>query len=199
MKEKLSALFDGDVDEDTARTLFSRLKGDASFRAQWDAYCLLGDVIRSGLQPDTEGFVSRVMNRLEDEPTVLAPHRKPDAARQSSWRDHLVAIAASVMGVLAVGGVVGSFYVGWDAGMQPTVAAVSPTAVSPTAVSPTVVSSAVSSVVSPVGDAQMVRATKSRAARADSYASYIAAHNVMTGGPMPGAGHIRTVSQHSEK
>lgn len=109
MKEKLSAMLDGDVDGATARALFIRLKYDKTFRNEWDAYCLLGDIIRGYAPPKLEGFTERVMARLEDEPTIFAPPGRKNGkeATRRFWRHRLLLpVAASVMGVLAVGGVV---------------------------------------------------------------------------------------------
>jgi sigma-E factor negative regulatory protein RseA len=106
MRERLSALLDGDVDDGMARVLFDRLDADAALREDWDSWCLIGDAIRGETRymPD---FVSRVMTRLDDEPTVLAPQRRASRPWRPGWR-HLASVAASVMGVLAVAGVVAS-------------------------------------------------------------------------------------------
>jgi len=106
MKEKLSAMLDGDIDDATARALLTRLKHDQAFRDEWDAYCLVGDFIRGDAPPELEGFTERVMARLEDEPAIFVPSGRKDEAAHRSWRHRLLPLAASVMGVLAVGGLV---------------------------------------------------------------------------------------------
>ncbi|MDR2926226.1 MAG: sigma-E factor negative regulatory protein [Azoarcus sp.] len=109
MKEKLSAMLDGAVDGMTARALFIRLKYDKTFRNEWDSYCLLGDIIRGYAPPEMEGFTERVMARLENEPTIFAPQGRKEGKEMPRrfWRHRLLLpVAASVMGVLAVGGVV---------------------------------------------------------------------------------------------
>jgi sigma-E factor negative regulatory protein RseA len=109
MKEKLSAMLDGNVDDAMVRALFIRLKHDTAFRNEWDTYCLVGDFIRGYAPPELEGFTGRVMARLEKEPTILVPparkNRKPASTMQYFWQHRLLPIAASMMGVLAVGGV----------------------------------------------------------------------------------------------
>ncbi|MDR3213092.1 MAG: sigma-E factor negative regulatory protein [Azoarcus sp.] len=176
MEEKLSAMFDGDVDESTARALFIRLKRDTAFRDEWDAYCLLSDVIRGGVQPEMSGFAARVMSRIEDEPTILAPHRK-EARKENephrSMRTHLLLpVAASVMGVLAVGGMVATLY-GGGGGKAP---------------------------------AQVTAARVDNAAPAayrmddGTRRDYLVAHQAMAGGPVPAAmQYIRTVSVPAEE
>jgi sigma-E factor negative regulatory protein RseA len=169
MKEKLSAMIDGDVDDATARALLIRLKHDKAFREEWDAYCLLGDFIRGYAPPELEGFTERVMDRIEKEPTILVPcgGKKADRieAVQHWWRQHLLPLAASVMGVLAVGGVMA--VLSHDV-PDPAVAS-APHAETPGAV-----------VHSMQGGARQ---------------DYLVAHQALAGGPMPAAVYyVRTVS-----
>jgi len=72
MKDKVSALFDGDLDDQGMRAVFDGMRKDASLRKEWDTYCLIGDTLR-GDSAGSSDFVSRVMVSLDDEPTLLAP------------------------------------------------------------------------------------------------------------------------------
>ncbi|MDR2261740.1 MAG: sigma-E factor negative regulatory protein [Azoarcus sp.] len=182
MKEKLSAMFDGDADEETSRMLFERIRRDAALRGTWDAYCLLGDVVRSGAQPGMEGFVARVMSRLDGEPTVLAPRRAEDKRARRLLRHRLLPVAASVMGVLAVGGVVAAL----SGEERPTMVVLSPSPDS---------AAAVDTASGVVVDSAPPRATG--VARRD----YLAAHQAMSGGgPVPAAvQYVRTVSAQAEE
>ncbi|MDR2031780.1 MAG: sigma-E factor negative regulatory protein [Azoarcus sp.] len=184
MKEKLSALFDGDADEETSRMLFERIRRDAVLRGEWEAYCLLGDVIRSGAQPDMGGFAARVMSRLDDEPTVLVPRRMEDKRLRRILRHRLLPVAASVMGVLAVGSVVAALS---DKGQPTVVVVVSP----PQAGSDAVVQTASSRAADPAPP------LATNITRRD----YLAAHQAMAGGgPMPAAvQYVRTVSAQAEE
>ena len=169
MKEKLSAMLDGDVDDVTARALFIRLKHDKAFRDEWDAYCLLGDLIRGYAPPELEGFTERVMARLENEPTILVPPGRKNAsmAVRRPWRHYLLPMAASVMGVLAVGGVVA--------------------VLSHDAPAPGVTSAQVVEVPATVPVGHSVK----NGARHD----YLVAHQALAGGPMPAVvQYVRTVS-----
>jgi sigma-E factor negative regulatory protein RseA len=163
MKEKLSALLDGDVDADLARFLFDRLGRDPALREDWETWCLIGDAVR-GEARYIPGFVAGVMSRLGDEPTVLAPPRR--ARRISPWQWALP-VAASVMGVLAVAGVVATLSLG-EQGKTP---------VTPRLASSTPVKAA-------PGDADVARR------------EYLFAHQAMAGGgPVPAAvQYVRTVS-----
>jgi len=170
MKEKLSAMLDGDVDDATARVLFIRLKHDKAFRDEWDAYCLLGDLIRGYAPPELEGFTERVMAQLEKEPTILVPsgRKNRDGTPQHSWRYRLLPLAASVMGVLAVAGVVA--VLSHDA-PAPVVASVQ--------------------TIETQGTAPVVVRSMNNGARYD----YLVAHQTLAGGPMPAVvQYVRTVS-----
>lgn len=175
MKDKVSALFDGDLDDQGMRAVFDGMRKDASLRREWDIYCLIGDSLR-GDGPGSGDFVSRVMASLEDEPTLLAPRAQPAAVTQRGLVHRLMPLAASVMGVAAVGLVAASLYRQDAPAPQMAVAA------------------------SPI---QLVNSTKVRpvaAPAADPMREYLFAHQGLTrGGPMPaGVQYVRTVSDTRE-
>lgn len=101
MKDKLSALLDGDLDEHASGAVLDSMRHEPDLKARWDEYCLIGDMLR-GENGGRTDFTARVMAGLEDEPTVLAPARQPDKNRQG-LAGSLMPIAASIMGVMAVG------------------------------------------------------------------------------------------------
>ena len=97
MKDKVSALLDGDLDEQATRVVFDGLRRDPDLRRDWEAYCLIGDVLR-GDRDGSDDFVARVMANLDSEPTVLAPRAAPESmTRQRMWQS-LMPIAASEWG-----------------------------------------------------------------------------------------------------
>jgi len=98
MKERVSALLDGALDDEASSRLFESIKRDAGLRRDWESYCLIGDMLRDD-SPLSADFTSKVMAGLADEVTVLAPVRREGAG----WVRKLMPIAASVMGVAAVG------------------------------------------------------------------------------------------------
>jgi len=101
MKERLSAVMDGDPAMDRPDDVLARLGTDSELRECWQTYCLIGDAMR-GERVDAEGFVSRVMGALDDHPTVLAPVRRR-TLEKGLLPQRLLPLAASVMGVAAVG------------------------------------------------------------------------------------------------
>jgi sigma-E factor negative regulatory protein RseA len=103
MTEKLSALLDGHIDDEGAgRTMFETLRQDREMREKWGTYCLIGDALRGEAQ-GTPDLASKVLARLEGEPTVLAPARPSGGARSARLSRVMLPVAASVMGVSAVG------------------------------------------------------------------------------------------------
>lgn len=176
MKDRLSALLDGDLDEQSAHPVFESMRRDRSLRTDWEAYCLIGDVLR-GDRDGNAGFVGRVMADIDEEPTLLAPSPRPAAEGGRLWRS-LMPLAASVMGVAAVGWVAHTLYsdqgqatVGQVAVARSSTAVAAHAAVRPVAVSP-----------SPVA--------------VDPTREYVFVHQAMSGGgPISGViQHVRTVS-----
>ncbi len=97
MKEKLSALIDGELQSSDCQAHLGRLRTDTELRRAWDAYHLIGDALRGHIGADLTG---RVVARLQEEPTVLAPQRKMTAAGRLAW--YATSAAASVAAVILV-------------------------------------------------------------------------------------------------
>lgn len=72
MKEKISALMDGELDADDAASAIAQFRKTDELREQWTVYHLISDVLT---QPETIPIdvTQRVNARLAAEPTVLAP------------------------------------------------------------------------------------------------------------------------------
>ncbi len=179
MKDKLSALLDGELDDATVRPVLDSVQRDRALRTDWDLYCMIGDVLR-GDRVGSPDLVSRVMSEIGAEPTLLAP--SPSAPRQAAngpWRA-LMPLAASVMGVAAVGWVAHTLYSEPEAGVQ-VAGGIQPVNI----VEP-----------APAAPAGPVRPVGASVASEDPHREYVFAHQAMTaGGPIPGAvQYVRTVS-----
>lgn len=103
-RECLSALMDGDAQALAAAC--AAWRDDADARAQWHAYHLIGDVLRSeelAQSPAADArFLSALRVRLSAEPVVLAPAaRSVTAAPRRRW----LAPAAVAAGFVVVAGV----------------------------------------------------------------------------------------------
>jgi sigma-E factor negative regulatory protein RseA len=76
-RAQLSSLMDGDSTSDAVAASCRHWKQDADARAQWHAYHLIGDVLRSEDLSRRSGadaeFLQAVRTRLAQEPVVLAP------------------------------------------------------------------------------------------------------------------------------
>lgn len=96
MREHISRLMDGDLDDAECDAAFRELKG-ADGVAVWVSYHVIGDALRTGGSP-MPGFAARFAERLDAEPTVLAP-----MPRQSNHLPLAWAVAASISAVMVVG------------------------------------------------------------------------------------------------
>jgi sigma-E factor negative regulatory protein RseA len=80
-RERLSSLMDGDCSTDAVASACRHWRQDADARAQWHAYHLIGDVLRSDDLSRRSGadaeFLQAVRLRLAQEPVVLAPAVAP--------------------------------------------------------------------------------------------------------------------------
>lgn len=97
MKQQISVLMDGELFDDEAEALFDKLKRNPDVGEEWQAYHLIGDVLR---QPDHAccDISAAMRERLQAEPTVLAP--RAQASRNARW--FALSAAASVMALTLV-------------------------------------------------------------------------------------------------
>src|SRR5262245_1104697 len=109
MKDKLSALIDGELESDVHAHL-GRVRTDPELRNAWDMYHLIGDCLRGHASPE---IAPRVIERLRDEPTVLAPRRERSAARRLGWYGMYAAASAAAVAVVAW-----TAFPGWHDGPQ---------------------------------------------------------------------------------
>ena len=98
MKERISALMDGELDERAAGEAMESLRREGEASEAWRTYHLISDAMRERRMLSA-GFAARVSERLAAEPTVLAPGR---IARRAAPRFALAA-AASIAAVAFVG------------------------------------------------------------------------------------------------
>lgn len=175
MKEKVSALLDGALDEDVSARVLDSLKRDGALRREWERYSLIGDVLRDEPVLSAD-FTSRIMLELDAEPTVLAPVH---VEARGGWAKHLLPIAASVMGVAAVGWVALTLN-----GAEPVVAPLAAAKVSAPAVA----------AVAPVDASAQARLASANSEPSER--EYLIAHQAMApSAAMPGvAMYVRSVS-----
>ncbi len=111
MRQALSALMDGQADPGSAEGACEAWRSDAQARECWHTYHLIGDVLRSdelvGPAMRDAVFVSRLRERLAEEPVPLAPAplvagQGGGGARHSRW----MVPTAMAAGFVAVAGVI---------------------------------------------------------------------------------------------
>jgi sigma-E factor negative regulatory protein RseA len=97
MKQQISVLMDGEMFEDEAAVLLDRLKRHPEADREWTTYHLIGDALR---QPEhvSRDFMAAFHDRLESEPTILAPKRR----QQQRIKQYAMSAAASVMALALV-------------------------------------------------------------------------------------------------
>ncbi len=128
VREQVSALADGHLRGEEFARVVGTIGLDEELRATWQAYHLVGDVLRSGVHApcsDTTTFLSRFQGRLAAEPPLqalaVAPEEqsvlpsRAEAANEPVFRWKLVAGAAS----LAAAAAIGWNWVGLDASRTP--------------------------------------------------------------------------------
>ena len=98
MKDRISALMDGELDERAAAQLIDTLGRSGDALAAWRTYHLIGDAMRDS-RLLSEGFTSKLSEKIAAEPTALAPARLP--AEPRSW--FALSVAASLAAVALVG------------------------------------------------------------------------------------------------
>jgi len=82
MKDRISQLMDGELDEGSAADAIKACGQDAEALHTWRTYHLISDAMRDS-RVLSAGFSVRLAERLAAEPTVLAPPRK--RAESRTW------------------------------------------------------------------------------------------------------------------
>jgi len=121
MKDRISVLMDGELDDRSAAQAIDALASHGEAREAWRTYHLISDALAKSRML-SEGFSERVAAALAGEPTVLAPRRHSAVREPRRW----VAVAAGVAAVSLVG---------W-LGFAPQQTAIAPVAQAPNPVLP---------------------------------------------------------------
>jgi sigma-E factor negative regulatory protein RseA len=96
--EKISQLMDGELEGQECSVHLRRLAQDAGLAQSWSTYHLIRDVLRDEASCGYD-LADRVRQRLEKEPTVIAPHTRLSARIAR----YTLPMAAAVAGVAVVG------------------------------------------------------------------------------------------------
>ena len=105
--EELSALMDGELSLSRTLSAAAQWRDDADVRADWHAYHLIGDVLRSGDLASTvqhdEAFLQSLRQRLSQEPVGLAPGPVSEAPSVALKRAARAWPSVAAVALLAVG------------------------------------------------------------------------------------------------
>ena len=96
MKDKISALMDGELDSIDVADTITQIKETEELRNEWSTYHLIGDVLRQPAM-STPDIASSIRNELDIEPTVLTP----DIPKEKKSQVFVFAIAASMVAAVA--------------------------------------------------------------------------------------------------
>lgn len=76
----ISTLMDGELGERETARMIETLNARGDWRTHWETYHIIGDILRQ--TPALESGLSRKVSQLlADEPTILAPRRRPAFTR----------------------------------------------------------------------------------------------------------------------
>jgi sigma-E factor negative regulatory protein RseA len=99
-REQLSALADGELDTAAWAASCAAWKSSSRLRADWEAWHLIGDVLRSddlASDPRRDArLLESIRSRLQDEPVVLAPNQGAAPAAPTRLRGGRWAAGAAV-------------------------------------------------------------------------------------------------------
>ena len=98
MKDRLSALMDGELDDRSAAEVIEALGRDHEAVRTWRTYQLISDALRESRLLSVD-FTARFSEQLDKEPTVLAPR----VLQRESRKWVALSAAASVAAVALVG------------------------------------------------------------------------------------------------
>ena len=95
----LSALFDGELSDTQSAALIRRLSEDDGLGGRWSEYSVIGEALR-GTAYSSDRFRTRLRSALAQEPTLLAPARRPVRSYPALWLSAAATVAAVTWMVL---------------------------------------------------------------------------------------------------
>ena len=106
MSEQISALLDDEIDHETTQSIIAAIATNQQAAQAWSQYHLIGDAMRGNAILSRE-FKQNLMDKLDKEPTVLAPNtalvNQVAAIKLKSKVPAVWSIAASFAAVMVVG------------------------------------------------------------------------------------------------
>ncbi|SDW33809.1 sigma-E factor negative regulatory protein [Nitrosomonas oligotropha] len=101
MKSKVSALMDGELDQQDVSNIIEAIKKDNDLRDEWKAYHVIGDALRQSSRLSMNISAS-VNQKLKAEPTILSPHNSSrNVEKKQTHKVLAFSMAASVIAMVS--------------------------------------------------------------------------------------------------
>ncbi|WP_293006919.1 sigma-E factor negative regulatory protein [Nitrosomonas sp.] len=111
MKSKVSALMDGELDQQDVANIIEAIRKNDDLHEEWKTYHLIGDTLRKSSQLSIN-ISSSVSQKLISEPTVLSPNviSVTSAIKKQKHKVFSFAVAASVVAMISAGLIMNNLY-----------------------------------------------------------------------------------------
>ena len=100
MKSKVSALMDGELEQQDVSNIIEALKNDHDLRDEWKKYHLIGDALRQSTRLSMN-ISSSVSHKLKAEPTILSPISSRSGGKKQTHKVLAFSMAASVIAMVS--------------------------------------------------------------------------------------------------
>jgi len=100
VKSKVSALMDGELDQQDVSVIIEAIKKDNELRDEWKTYHLIGDALRQSSRLSMN-IASGVSQKLKTEPTVLSPNISRTTERKQNHKVLAFSMAASIIAMIS--------------------------------------------------------------------------------------------------
>jgi sigma-E factor negative regulatory protein RseA len=100
VKSKVSALMDGELDQQDVSNIIEAIKKDNDLRDEWKTYHLIGDALRQSSRLSMN-ISSNVSHKLKAEPTVLSPNTSRTTEKKQTHKVLAFSMAASIIAMVS--------------------------------------------------------------------------------------------------
>jgi sigma-E factor negative regulatory protein RseA len=108
VKSKVSALMDGELDQQDVTHIIEAIRKDNDLQNEWRSYHLIGDTLRKSSRLSMN-ISSRVSQKLITEPTVLSSN-VTTAIQKQKYKVFTLAAAASIVAMISAGLIMNNLY-----------------------------------------------------------------------------------------
>jgi len=109
VKSKVSALMDGELDQQDVSSIIEAIKKDNDLRDEWKTYHLIGDALRQSSRLSMS-LSSSISQQLKTEPTILSPSSSRTVEKKQKHKVFAFSVAASVIAMVSAWAVMHNLY-----------------------------------------------------------------------------------------